>query len=474
MLSRKLSCSPWGLLGFRRIARMATSSKAKGLTHLPSGLREEIVHVINTLKTEHRVKDDGYIELKECNLCSKPNKDKVDNIWKLNIRPDGSYYCYRCSMGGSFQDLRRKANASITAPSSNREVLSEFSDGFESGSKKAMYPNQVQTHQFHENLFPLEGHASNAKETKHRESALKYLNEVRGINDEILKKYMIGYGIQQFISKDSEEWVDHVCITFPILESADHVDGKNISFHASAASNPKAKKPISIQDKELYYQRVKFRSIQSKSCQRLFPKGGAWGYFGWHTTYLNPSCKTIIITEGELDCMAVAQALSTIKSSSDANRKKLLGVPVVSLPNGCNSFPSELIPFLDKFTKIYLYMDYDEPGQQGAEKIVRKLGPGRCFIVRPQESMADAPKDANDALRRPNGEDLIIRLLLSAQQLTHQHIETFTHLRSSIMQYIASLNNPDPQVSEFIMTYCKLKLNFNFDGLCINCLKYQI
>lgn len=38
------------------------------------------------------------------------------------------------------------------------------------------------------------------------------------------------------------------------------------------------------------------------------------------------------------------------------------GVPAVSLPNGCRSLPVEVLPLLERFEKIYLWMDDDGPG----------------------------------------------------------------------------------------------------------------
>ena len=63
--------------------------------------------------------------------------------------------------------------------------------------------------------------------------------------------------------------------------------------------------------------RIKVRSIEKKSWQRLDPPGGGFGLFGWHT--VPHDATQIIITEGEFDAMAVYQAT---------------GRPSVSLPNG--------------------------------------------------------------------------------------------------------------------------------------------
>lgn len=409
-----------------------------------------VMTVVDSLQTEHRLKDNGCLELKQCNLCSKPNKEKVDNIWKLNVRPDGSYYCFRCGIGGSFVDLKRKANKSLEKGSTEQEIeptppkdiVSEFSasDGGDAPVKK-VYPNQLHSLQYHLNLFP--ANPDSNKDDAKRTAAKHYLNTVRGLSDDVLQRYLVGYTVQQFLNNDSD-WIDHVCVTFPIVELAEQIDMKQIQFAATTAA---AKKPLVLQEQALLFQRNKYRAIDSKAHMRLLPKGGSWGFFGWHTIYRKSSAsKAVIITEGEYDCMAVAQALQAIPESAEGVRKRLRDTPVISLPIGANAFPSELIPLLDRFTQIYVYMDYDQAGQTAAEKVVRKLGPGRCYIVTPPSDLPNPPKDANDALRAHGGE-MIVNFLLKAKQLSHQHIETFGSLRPSIMQYINSLHSDEVSYS---------------------------
>jgi twinkle protein len=132
------------------------------------------------------------------------------------------------------------------------------------------------------------------------------------------------------------------------------------------------------------------------------PKGGEWGLFGWHTvppvpdkpkkkkggvasnssgdsnsTIRQTGCanhERILITEGEYDCLAAAQAISALPADHP-----LAGLPVVSLPNGCSSLPVELLPRLERFKQVYLWLDNDEQGQASVAKFVAKLG-GAVFI----------------------------------------------------------------------------------------------
>ncbi|GLD98782.1 hypothetical protein PINS_up007500 [Pythium insidiosum] len=110
------------------------------------------------------------------------------------------------------------------------------------------------------------------------------------------------------------------------------------------------------------------------------------------------------------------------------------GLPAVSLPNGCQSLPPAVLPLLERFKKIYLWLDNDAAGQASVDKFAAKLGVARCVIVR---APAGEPrvKDANDALRA--GVDLSA-LLASAEILPHSQITTFEQLRRDVYEEIVN------------------------------------
>eukprot|EP00984_Skeletonema_dohrnii_P007446 scaffold2701_cov137-Skeletonema_dohrnii-CCMP3373.AAC.5 len=222
---------------------------------------------------------------------------------------------------------------------------------------------------------------------------------------------------------------------------------------------PKLPEPLTTDEIESLHgpyitRRIKVRSIEQKSWQRLDPPGGGFGLFGWHT--IPHDTNEIIITEGEFDAMAVYQAT---------------GRPAVSLPNGCRSLPMEVLVLLERFDTVYLWMDNDGPGREGAEMFARKLGVERCLLVQPSgkrgwngrnnqnnmmmdegessdddeelsfeaasESRPPPPKDANEALLQ--GWD-INELLNEASELPHERILKFSDLRD---QVIHEITNPD-------------------------------
>jgi hypothetical protein len=92
--------------------------------------------------------------------------------------------------------------------------------------------------------------------------------------------------------------------------------------------------------------RAKLRAYDDKKCMRLDPAGAIWGFFGWNTIEAND--EEIVVTEGEIDALSVFQET---------------GMKAVSLPNGANSLPPELVKLLERFKTIYLWLDDDIPGK---------------------------------------------------------------------------------------------------------------
>lgn len=123
---------------------------------------------------------------------------------------------------------------------------------------------------------------------------------------------------------------------------------------------------------------VKYRTIDKKFRQEknaepcLFNRDSATG-------------NTLIITEGEFDCMALSQYGF---------------VSVVSLPSGTSDhrwIDSDWV-FLEQFTKIYLCMDNDTAGHKATDILITRLGSWRCLsVLFPQKDaldclQADIPK----------------------------------------------------------------------------------
>lgn len=93
--------------------------------------------------------------------------------------------------------------------------------------------------------------------------------------------------------------------------------------------------------------------------------------------------RSLIITEGELDCMSVSQV--------QQNK-----YPVVSLTGGAGNALRDIkrhYEWIDEFDKIVLMFDDDQPGRDAAEACAEILPVGKVFIA-----TIEGFKDANEAL----------------------------------------------------------------------------
>jgi twinkle protein len=109
-------------------------------------------------------------------------------------------------------------------------------------------------------------------------------------------------------------------------------------------------------------------------------RSGALPLYGQHLW--RDGGKSVVITEGEIDALSMGQAFS-------------LKWPVVSLPDGASSAKKAIkaaFEWLDKFEKIVLCFDMDEPGQKAAQEAAELLPVGKTFI------MWLPYKDANETL----------------------------------------------------------------------------
>lgn len=93
--------------------------------------------------------------------------------------------------------------------------------------------------------------------------------------------------------------------------------------------------------------------------------------------------KMVVVTEGEIDALSVSQVQDN-------------KWPVVSISNGATSAAKsfrESLEWLEKFEKVILMFDQDEPGREAAVAAAEVLSPGKAFI-------AELPlKDANEMLK---------------------------------------------------------------------------
>lgn len=121
---------------------------------------------------------------------------------------------------------------------------------------------------------------------------------------------------------------------------------------------------------------------------------GLYGQHLWGSTG-----NKVVITEGEIDCLTVAQAQS-------------LKWPTVSIPQGAQHAAKALskqLEWLNGYKEIVLWFDNDEPGREAIEECVKVLPIGKVKVI---TTPMDC-KDANELLQK-HGEAAVVQALWSA------------------------------------------------------------
>lgn len=106
--------------------------------------------------------------------------------------------------------------------------------------------------------------------------------------------------------------------------------------------------------------------------KRFFTTGNhksPWLYGQWIGDFQPEKRKVLIITEGELDALAAHQ---------------MTGWASVSVPRGAQSALKDVknnLKWIEKFDKVYICFDNDEPGQLAAEEVMNLIIAGKAFNV---------------------------------------------------------------------------------------------
>lgn len=202
-------------------------------------------------------------------------------------------------------------------------------------------------------------------------------------------------------------------------------------YHMRVGYNPETGKinehyyPVTKDNKIVGYKVRKlpkdFYAVGSTKKAQLF---GQWLFEEGGEYSSKASKKFLVITEGELDCIAMQQALSENGDSRFMNA-------VVSLPSGANSKAiKDNWEFVNKYSKIILVFDSDEPGKKAAEETAKALPMGKV-------SIATLPlKDPCDMLKAGRGKELA-KTLWEAKDFSPAGIVSGADLWEEVSQPLA-------------------------------------
>ena len=163
--------------------------------------------------------------------------------------------------------------------------------------------------------------------------------------------------------------------------------------------------------------------------------------FGWQA--IAPNARTVILTEGEADAMALYQ----------------YGYPAMSIPfggggKGKQEWIENEFDNLERFDMIYLALDSDEAGQIALAEIIDRLGRHRCKVV--QLPM----KDANECLMKGVPLDVIVRAFDESKTLDPAELRNAIEYRDAIVRRFHPLDN---KVNGFYMPWESSVQAFNFE-----------
>lgn len=165
--------------------------------------------------------------------------------------------------------------------------------------------------------------------------------------------------------------------------------------------------------------------------------------FGQHLW--SPNSPRLIITEGEIDCLSVAQVFG-------------LKWPVVSVSNGAQSAKKVVLAnlhFVNQFPEVVLAFDNDEQGKKAAQEVAAVLTPGRVKLFRyPSEEV----KDPNELLQAGQGQ-MIAQGVFQAVPYRPDGIIAGTELYDAMWSELAEgFLSPYPALNDLLYGFRKGEL----------------
>ncbi|XP_028651579.1 twinkle protein, mitochondrial [Erpetoichthys calabaricus] len=173
---------------------------------------------------------------------------------------------------------------------------------------------------------------------------------------------------------------------------------------------------------------IKGLKLLSADCQgddvvyseATFPKPNTYhNLFG--LSLVGPKDNEVVLTGQEIDAMAVSQAT---------------GLPSVALPRGVSCLPPVLLPYLEQFRKITLWLGGDLRCWEASKIFARKLSLKRCSLIRPGDSQPCPSVALSKGI-------VLGKILKASIPAAHKSIVSFRQLREDVF---GELTNKD-QVS---------------------------
>ncbi|CAM9388280.1 unnamed protein product [Lampetra fluviatilis] len=160
--------------------------------------------------------------------------------------------------------------------------------------------------------------------------------------------------------------------------------------------------------------------------ESTLPRGARYcNLFGLHL--IMPKDSEVVLTSNELDCLAVSQATSC---------------QALSLPRGMSCLSPTLLPYLEQFRKVILWLGSDLNAWETSKGFARKLGLRRCSLVRLGEGPRPRPLEAlsltGSTTPRGGTVSALQQALRSSLPAAHKAITLFRQLREDVRGELAN------------------------------------
>ncbi|KAG8596599.1 hypothetical protein GDO81_001982 [Engystomops pustulosus] len=151
--------------------------------------------------------------------------------------------------------------------------------------------------------------------------------------------------------------------------------------------------------------------------ETLYPRPSHYNnLFG--ITVMGKKDTEVVITSREVDSLAVYQAT---------------GITTVSLPRGISCLPPVLLPYLEQFKRITLWLGDDLRAWEASKLFSRKLNIKRCSLIRPGDKQPSPLKALNLGLN-------LNKLIKASLPASHKSIISFRQLRSDVFSQLENID----------------------------------
>jgi hypothetical protein len=289
-----------------------------------------------------------------CFFCGESIEKRGRLYISINSDPPGLFQCHLCGRKGGYLSLRKHF-----------------------GDEPLREPEEVQS----DRTFQINAIAAQfyAEALGDREDVYRYLKNDRGLTVDTIIEHQLGWadgtlhlelkrqGFSQeemiqsgLVRRDGRDCLINRCTIVY------HINGNAVMVRGRAFTEDSDQKYITPQGQK----------------SRLYNTDKVW------------QANTVIITEGEYDCLAAEQ----------------MGFAAVGVP-GANSWQPSWSTYFDNAKRVYVLFDSDAAGQSGMEKVCDALGPKARGVTLPEGS-----NDLSEWMQHGGNREGLESLLLQSQR----------------------------------------------------------